>query len=365
MGGGLSNGHNQERTATLYPAITYFADAITALPREVMRQFTLLKEVDAKTFGPEEALEQLVDAAVNYPTPPPKSQADATNHDSPASRPDSAPMSANTSMMNGINYSVPSTHDTAELYEAAFDLPRRMLFRDCARKMQEMLVSLDEKNHVISTATEALSRQLARLDDCSPYIEQEISEEARYGSDKHWAYLENREKKPAEKTRRDGGNHASNVHPHTVDEAAARSDARKQALLAKKGRGHHADSDFDDHDSRHKGDSSRKNQGNSRKGRPVDSPATAGLGISNGASVNGNPPAKRRKVEKGTPSAPAMERSLSGVLAANGAASRGKINSPSGTPQPEGARRKAKTTAPTNGNQKKKYVHNLRFCCHS
>ena len=362
-GSGLGNGHHPERSTKIYPAITYFADAITALPKELMRHFTLLKEVDAKIFTPEEALGQLVEAALNSPRPPPRPQPETSQHGGPTSAPESAPMSANGSVMSGVNKSFTSAHDATETYDptnAAWDpanIPRRQLFRQCALTMQEMLVSLDEKNHVISTATEALHKQLSRLGDCFPYLEQEISEEARYGSDKHWAYTDTHISKPAEKPRRDTGNHLSNGHALSVDEAAARSDARKQALLAKKGRIQPAESDFDDHiDSRHRGDMSKKPHGNSKKGRPLDISANANVGITNGTSMNGNPPAKRRKVEKGISVSVAMERSMSGVFGSNGVASKGKMSSPSETPQPETAKRKSKIATTTNGNTRKKYV---------
>lgn len=55
----------------VFPAITHFADAITALPKELVRHFTLLKEVDAKLFAPEDQLCKLVDATVKFPPPSP------------------------------------------------------------------------------------------------------------------------------------------------------------------------------------------------------------------------------------------------------------------------------------------------------
>jgi hypothetical protein len=42
-----------------YPALTHFTDAIDALPREVMRHFSMMKEVEAKLYGPEEELERV------------------------------------------------------------------------------------------------------------------------------------------------------------------------------------------------------------------------------------------------------------------------------------------------------------------
>lgn len=350
-----------EQRTKIYPAITYFADAITALPKELMRHLTLLKEVDAKIFAPEETLGQYIDAALSSPLPQSRQQPEPAQPSGPTSATDSASMSVNGVIANGLNNSVPSALDAGYIYDganAAWDpanVLRRQLFRHCAITMQEMLVSLDEKNHVISTATEALNKQLARLDDCFPYLEQEISEEARYGSDKHWAYTETRSSKPAEKSRRDIGNHIANGHALSVDEAAARSESRKQALLAKKSRIHPVESDFDDHlDHRHKGEVGKKPHGNSKKARPADVTTAVGLGVTNGTAMNGNPPPKRRKVEKAPNGGVPMERSMSAIFGNNGVAAKGKVISPTETPAPDGTKRKSKGATTTNGHSRKR-----------
>ena len=56
-------------TPRFYPALTHFTDAITALPKEMVRHYTMLKEVDAKIYGPEELLGQLFTTALKMPTP--------------------------------------------------------------------------------------------------------------------------------------------------------------------------------------------------------------------------------------------------------------------------------------------------------
>ncbi len=361
-GGGLGHGQGPDQRTKFYPAITYFADAITALPKDLMRHLTLLKEVDAKIFAPEETLGHYIDAALSSPPPPARQQPDPVQLAGPTSAPDSVQVTVNGIFTNGANNSIssaPDASDTCDGANAAWDpanAPRRQLFHQCAVTMQEMLMSLDEKKNIISTATEALNRQLARLDDCFPYLEQEISEEARYGSDKHWAYTETRSSKPAEKSRRDIGNQLSNGHALSVDEAAARSESRKQAMLAKKGRIHPMESDFDDHiDQRHKGEVSKKPHGNSKKARPAEVAINL-LSATNGTSVNGNPPAKRRKVEKAPSGGVVMERSMSAVLGSNGVALKGKISSPNETPAPEGPKRKPKSGATTNGHSRKRYI---------
>jgi hypothetical protein len=60
----------------LYPALSHFTDAITALPREYRRHFSLLKEVDAKAWALEENLQQLLKIASSWePGPVPSNPA--------------------------------------------------------------------------------------------------------------------------------------------------------------------------------------------------------------------------------------------------------------------------------------------------
>lgn len=356
--GSLSGGL-EEKDVEIFPAITHFADSITALPKELMRHFTLLKEVDAKIFAPEEDLGKLVEAALNAPLHERRPPVDPQNPFGSTSIPMSAQGSTNGSIVNGHPASVASIPDAdAQFASTAYDpvnIPRRQLFQHCAFTMQNMLVSLDEKNHVISTAGEALNKQLARIDDCFPYIELEISDEARYGSTTHWAYPENRIGKSAaiNPPRRDAAavNHLSAAAQQLADEAAARSDARKQALLAKKNHKHpHGESDFDEtNDSRHK--EGKKSHAKVRKA--ADASLGVGLGITTGPVTNGNAP-KRRKVEKGPTGGVVMERALSGVFGANGTATKGKAASPRDTPLPDPAKKKPRATNGTSS--RKRYV---------
>ena len=325
-----------------------------------MRHFTLLKEVDAKIFAPEEDLGRLVDAALNAPLPERKlAPVDQHNNLGPTSAPMSAQNSANGSLLNGHSTSVEPTPDVVEAVSGAnpaydpVNLPRRQLFQHVAFTMSNMLVSLDEKNHVISTAAEALNKQLARIDDCFPHIEDEISEEARYGSTTHWAYPENRTHKSGSggSSRRDLAvvNNLSAAAQHLVDEAAARSDARKQALAAKKSNKHHIESDFDDHhDARHK---DKRAHGKIRK--TVDG-FGVGLGITNGAGSHSNAP-KRRKVDKGLHGGVGMDRALSGVFGPNGTTSK-KAASPRDTPPGDGPKKRNRGANAVNGQTRKRYV---------
>ena len=60
----------------LFPALTHFTDAITALPREFRRHNSLLKEVDAKAWALEDTLHQLLlTASDSRPVPFPQNPA--------------------------------------------------------------------------------------------------------------------------------------------------------------------------------------------------------------------------------------------------------------------------------------------------
>jgi hypothetical protein len=354
LSGGL-----EEKDIDIFPAITHFADSITALPKELMRHFTLLKEVDAKIFAPEDDLGKLVDAALGAPLHERRAPVEAQASFGPGSIPISAQGSNNGSVVNGHPASVTAVPDAdAQFPSAVYDpvnIPRRQLFQHSAFTMQNMLVSLDEKNHVISTAAEALAKQLARIDDCFPHIKAEISEEAIHGSTAHWAYPENRHGKPVPNNapRRDAAtvNHLSAAAQQLAEEAAARSEARKQAVSAKRNHKQpHGESDFDEtNESRQK--ESKKSHAKVRKA--ADASLGVGLGITTAPGANGSAP-KRRKVEKGPTGGVVMERALSGVFGNNGTSAKGKVASPRETPGPDASKKKPRAINGTSS--RKRYV---------
>ncbi|KAL7624504.1 hypothetical protein AAE478_006069 [Parahypoxylon ruwenzoriense] len=364
LGGGHSHSHDQP--IDIFPAITYFTDTITSLPKDLVRHFTLLKEVDAKIFAPEETLFQLVDAVLKSKPPESRNTNDASSSIAAASTPMSAQNSSSGFPTNG---NPPGSTDD-NYNSAVFDpsnLPRRQLFRQTAFKVQEMLVSLEEKNHVISTANEALSKQLARINDVWPHLEAEFSDEAKWGSNTHWAYPENRINRAnqTERSRRDGAATIAAAAQQVADEAAARSDARKQAIIAKKGlKNHHQDSDADDHEGKQKGESTKKaannnSNNNSKTRKTADAAAPVGLGITTGAATNttttnGNPPSKRRKVEPNKPAngGQPMERAMSSVFGGNATTKTNRNSSPRATPAPEPPK-KRKALPTVNGTSKK------------
>jgi hypothetical protein len=360
----------QEQPIDIFPAITHFADAITALPKELVRHFTLLKEVDAKTFAPETALFQLLDTALQTPASDPARSAND------ASTLASAVMSAQNSSAGAApnaNPGAASSNDGSAIAAAAIDPSntlRRNLFRQTAWKIQDMLLSLDEKNHVISTANDALQKQIGRIEEIWPHLENSFSDEAKWGSTTHWAYMENRPSKTAnaqaERSRREGAATLSAAAQQLAEEAAARSSDRKQALAAKKNSKAQAaepDADGKAHDSSKKSHGAAK----SRKAPAATTTAAAtaadgalpvGLGISSAPTTGANPASKRRKVATErkaaeTTSAAPAERAMMSVFGGN--APKPKTTSPRETPVPDGASKKRKALPTSSGQAKKRY----------
>ncbi|EPE03778.1 phd-finger domain-containing protein [Ophiostoma piceae UAMH 11346] len=370
-------GAAQEQPIDIFPGVTHFADAISALPKELVKHFTLLKEVDAKIHVPQQALFQLINTALRQPIPnTTRSPYDGST--AAASAPASVPMTAQNSnsrapsaAANGHPAQTPAV-GTEVATASAFDpsnLPRRHLFRQVAIEIREMLVALEEKNHVISTANDALNKQMGRIDDVWPHLELEFSEEAKWGSDTHWAYPENRaasratnNAQQAERSRREGAANLSAAAQQIAEEAAARSDARKQAVAARRSQkaaqqANHHDSDADD--LHHKAEARKQGAGTKSRKPPSDPAAAAagvGLGILSGAAgaagaVTTAP--KRRKVEKPAPTSAPMERALSGVYgSAAGTSSKGRTSSPRESPAPDGG--KKRKALPSGGNAAKK-----------
>lgn len=344
----------------IFPAITFFADTVTALPKELVRHFTLLREVDAKICAPEEQLFELVAAALDTLKPGARAGDNTTRTIAPAS----APMSAqNSSIGTPLNTGNPPATTAVEPSPASLAndqliFRRRQLFRQISVKIQEMLVALEEKNHVIGTANESLQRQMSRIEDVWPYLEGEFSEEAKWGSTTHWAYPENRTGKPThpERARRDGAAAISAAAQALAEEAAARSDARKQAVQAKKNlKNHNQEAGFDDHGAHKDGGSKRSAHGKVRK---TTEGSGVGLGIS--TTANGNPPQKKRKVDNTASGGGQGERATSTVSGPN--ASKAKAGGASDASGPE-ATKKRKALPLGSGQSKKKYVLSPIMLC--
>ncbi|KAL8829577.1 MAG: hypothetical protein Q9170_006106 [Blastenia crenularia] len=353
-----------------FPAITHFTDSISALPKEMVRHYSMLKEVDAKICGPEEVVGQLVTTALQTPAPPRKPALVSQHTDTSRSEVDTVLSTAGTADNISLK-SVPSRVEAASTATqdnlATFDLPRRQLFYRLRVYLQEMLPILDEKNHVLSTASDCLENQLKRCSSSYRHMDNEISEEARYGSLAHWAYnddkaADKRGTTAGERSRRDtaAANHLAANAPavHEVEGAALRSELRREAMAARKSRNQHLESDFDDS----RAPTGKKSHGVG-KGRkvadvaPSINGATVGLGIANGASTAA-PPSKKRKIEKAASGATLasvpMARAMSSVYGSNTGPNRGAATSPRATPTLEPPKKRGRVAALPNGAARKR-----------
>jgi hypothetical protein len=346
-----ANAQNQQPPG-FFPALQFFSDAVTALPKEVMKQFTLMKEVEAKIHGPNEKLGELIDSLMDLPVP---TRRHAAHGGASASgvqgllsftTNNSMSGSANPSVVNGAvgrHSTQPSINGSVngeEAQETDEDRVRRRQYSDLRMVVHGMLANLDEKNVVLSEANRVLALQHTRLDSVMPFIDEEISEEARLGSMTHWAYSDNRQKKTVTGGTKQRDVAATNnladaanmIHEREI--AQARVAAGREATRDK-GKGkrteHAIDSDFDE---------KPRKVAKVAKGKAAAASAS-GLGI-----INGEAPAKRKKAEKAL-GAPAMERTAS----AGGRGAKAGRDTPRSTPaaaEPVGKKVAAKAKpAPT------------------
>ncbi|KAF7716890.1 Uncharacterized protein PECH_000719 [Penicillium ucsense] len=294
-----------------YPALTHFTDAITALPREFRRHNSLLKEVDAKAWALEENLLQLLQvASESQPVPHPA-------HPAP--------------IVAGVVREDVLPKDFAQPPESPDSKNRRLLFDRVRQSLTDLMMTADEKNHVISNANEELDRQVIRLDTVFPYIAGEISDEARLGSLTHWAYSNKSAAKAAtnERPRREAVSQRQDLsHVLHEAEAASRSEARREAVRAR-ARRPNADADYEE-------------------GR---APRKTNAGKVRGENATGETAApKRRKVERPAPTegnAP-MERSASNAGGQRGANKEGGEKKRSRAPNPNATTARKKTAVTSN-----------------
>ena len=298
-----------------FPGITHFTDTLTALPKEMIRHYTMIREVDVKIFGPEETLKTLM---ATIPARPPPDGAD----------------------------------------EAA-ELAYRQHFLKARYAMMEMLPSLDEKNHALAMANDTLERLEARCNSAWPAIENEISEEAKWGRLDHWAYTDRTvDTKKAtvmnERTRREvaiANTMAAAATANSVDAEAGSSRADTRGKSRKAVAAAHMESEQEDPRL------AKRVAANNKRTKPSDFQAANGGGMVNGAGTTAN---KRRKVEKpaannATGGVP-VERSLSAVF---GPTARARA-SPRETPAPEGPRKKGRGgQAATGTTGRRRYIHRL------
>lgn len=323
-------GANNEPQPGFFPAITHFTESIEGLPKEIVRHFTMLKEVEAKLHAPDEQLRRLAGQIQNLPPLPSERAYPPAQSYFPS-------LSAQNSINGSRNGSVvgPSvfSHDVPTGQEEIADRERQHLFYKLSLTIASAAPVLDEKIALLSTANSTLARCLERMESSYVHVPEEVSDEARLGNPKHWAYVTDKETKkaPPERARREAANHGVNAILAADSEIAQRSEIRREAVAARKNRVQHIDSDFDDKPPPKKG------PGKGRKA-VVDDAKSVGLGITNG--VGG--PNKRRKVASGIGATP-MERTMSGALAGT---VRGGQGSPRETPEIVTTATKKRATKP-------------------
>lgn len=311
-----------------FPAITHFTNSITALPKEMIRNYTMLKEVDAKIYGPEAELRQFLGEALRKPPPaaPVNGASQGTSHSK------TNHSFTDDELRTILTRSLPDTESTEH----------RVLFQKMRNVMGATLAILDEKNHVMNTTMDALDRQLRRCESSFTHIEDEISEEARYGSLTHWAYTDKAGEKKSilvgERTRR-----SQNIQDAKEAEGAAiRSDLRREAIKSSKIRNQHLDSDFDDNKL-----PGKRGQTGAKGRRTADSGYGAngvGLGITNTTA----PPNKRRKTEKAAMASIPMERAMSSVYGSTAGGVKGR------EPPAADSKKKSRIAATSNGNARRR-----------
>ncbi|KAI9821341.1 MAG: hypothetical protein M1826_000712 [Phylliscum demangeonii] len=374
-------GQNVGPSAAFFPAITHFTDCMSAIPRETIRNFALLKEVDAKAVGPERSLQELTDLALSTPAPNPRADersvalSNSPNGISPPARagPESQQAHAD------------RTPQPADDAAGVADLPRRQLFLNLRLFLTEALLTLDEKNHVIGTATEGLELQLARANTSLPYIDNEISEEARLGSLNHWAYSDRSNGRTngvnttaTERSRRDasGANTlaaAAAMAASHEEAVASRSEMRREAMLAKKSKaaqpaadaaaGHGSvarQRDGAPSQPAATGTVAKRGNGTSRSRKAVDMAGVdSGPTVPNGVMPPEHQPNKRRKTEKsalGRAAAESMaaKEATPEVAEVRSAKRKGDARSPSATAVAEPAKKRVRSSAAANASHAKK-----------
>ncbi|PSK60752.1 hypothetical protein B9Z65_902 [Elsinoe australis] len=324
-----------------FPAIQHFTDAVAALPKEVMRHFTLMKEVEAKIHGPTQDMTQLASRIATLPTPPRRTH--KPSHQTLLSftaNNSSGVNSANPSVINGSlpAFIPPSVAEAAAQAaqptqeEQHAELQRRQEFYNLRMTIGQILANLDERNVCLAEANRTLDKQLLRMDRVLPHVESEIHEEARLGSLTHWAYADNKKKaqQAPERARRDvaatSSLAAAAAAIHEDDIAAARNEGREKT---KKSRAQHVDSEFED-----RGPPKKSHHKGKKAAEPTE-PKSAG------ASTSTVQPPKKRKVDKA--GGAAMERTSSTA----GKTAKAQAGTPRATPAAEPAKKKSKPPVPT------------------
>ncbi|KAF8467627.1 hypothetical protein BDZ91DRAFT_722774 [Kalaharituber pfeilii] len=299
--GVTSSQQQQSGIQRFYPALASFTDSIDALPAEIIRNFTLLREVDAKACHPEEQLRRYIAAVRSLPPP-----ADPNEHD-PAleflRRQDELKRRREEALMAGEN--PPPETDTDNSAETVEQYPetRRSRLQQIRMVLQDLLPMLDEKIHVITGTAETLNKHNLRVDQAYAYVQSEIPEVYRTGDPEHWGYKQN---PPRGATARAAAERAAlqalQATNHAVPEernleyaSTSRAEARREAALSRRQAVHVAS--HEDEDSLQSTIASTKRpHGNSRVKKDVETTAqrVSEMTIANVSGTTAQS-AKRRK----------------------------------------------------------------------
>ena len=294
-----------------YPALASFTDSIDALPAEIIRNFTLLREVDAKACHPEEQLRRYIAAVKSLPAPLDPNEAD------PAldflRRQEKLKRRREEALMKGENpppeTDVEISGETVEQYPET----RRSRLQQIRMVLQDLLPMLDEKIHVITVTAETLNKHNLRVEQAYSFVKSEVPEVYRTGDPEHWGYKPNPPRganaRAAAQEQRQAALQAAANHAAAEEsrleysasnsraELRREANARKQAAQAAAGHGHDEEDGLHAHSAPskrpHGGSRARKDPDATSQQRAAE--LTPG-GI--GAASTGQAP-KRRKPNTG------------------------------------------------------------------
>ncbi|KAI5789030.1 hypothetical protein EDC01DRAFT_658563 [Geopyxis carbonaria] len=293
--GGSNDQSSSLAPTKFYPALTAFTDALDALPAETIRHFTLLREVDAKACIPEANLRALIDAAERLAPAEdpnaPDAAFEALRQLEELRRGREDPVFA------ASHQEALAELDKHELLEATtpggartiLGVPesRRARAAQIRGQLSDLLMTEDEKIHVVTTANEALQKHLARIEHAFAYVEVEIPSIYRLGNKEHWAYKEPMKKGAAaaqarERERREAEERYYAMNHAREQESNVRGDSRR---TTKNSHAHHHLED--DHETGKKSRSRKDNEPLASTKRLAEQAA--------GAAMSNTQSQKRRK----------------------------------------------------------------------
>lgn len=247
--------------------------------------------MDAKAWALEENLQKLlVQCLQERETQPATSTAQTIAGSNTSTAGDLTATSAATSVNGAVLDH--ALHDSPSAADSPL-MQRRQLYANLRHNLFQLMMPMDEKNHVLNNANEDISRHIRRQDDIWVHLSDEISEDTRLGSLKHWALTDLNPTKKSQAAAARGRDAAASLTMLHDTDVAERSERRREAILAKKQKvAQHADSDMEDRLVARKGAAGNKGK---RLGDLAPEPVVLAKG-------------KGKKVEKTLAGATTMER---------------------------------------------------------